>query len=95
VAVVYVLYSPSLDQFYVGSCADLAYRTKQHLSQHFPGAFTGKATDWEMYFFWDNLTYIQARSIEAHIKKMKSKNYIENLKKYPRIMERLVALYQD
>ena len=94
-AVVYVLYSASVNKFYVGSCVDLEERTEKHLSKHFPGAFTGKTTDWVVYFSRDNLTYIQARKIEMHLKKMKSKKFIENLKKYPEIMERLVALYQD
>jgi putative endonuclease len=73
---------------------DLEDRTEQHLSKRFPGAFTGRAKDWVIYFARDNLTYDQARKIEMHIKKMKSEKYIENLKKYPTIMEKLVALYQ-
>jgi len=52
------------------------------------------APDMDTYnFFIDNLEYLQARKIEAHIKRMKSRKFIENLKKYPEIQERLIKLY--
>jgi len=93
-AAVYILYSPSQEKYYIGSCTDVFERVKQHLSVHFPGAFTSKTKDWTIYFTRENLNYRQARKIELHIKKMKSKKYIENLKKYPDIFEKLIDLYQ-
>jgi putative endonuclease len=39
------------------------------------------------------MTIEQAHKIENHIKKMKSKKYIENLKKYPEISLRLLQKY--
>ena len=42
-----------------------------------------------MYFQLDDLSYEQARKIEALIKKMKSKKYIENLQKYPELVAQL------
>jgi putative endonuclease len=56
-------------------------------------AFTSQATDWELFLSIENLDYKCARAIEAHIKKMKSKIYLENLKKYPEITERLKKRY--
>jgi len=41
----------------------------------------------------DDLTYAQARMIETHIKRMKSRKYIENLMKYPAIAEKLKEKY--
>jgi hypothetical protein len=38
-------------------------------------------------------TFTQARRIENHIKRMKSRKYIMNLKTYPEMMEKL--LYQS
>jgi len=67
---------------------------EQHLSKYFPNAFTGKANDWVIYLYCDNLGYVQARKIERHIKRMKSKKFIENLARYPEIMDKLIALYQ-
>jgi putative endonuclease len=73
----------------------LSERVDQHLSKHFPDAFTAKARDWKIYFYLESLSYEQARKIEAHIKRMKSKRYIENLKRFPELTEKLIRLYQE
>jgi len=41
------------------------------------------------------LDYEQARKIEKQIKRMKSKKYIENLKKYPDIVKKLIEKYKQ
>ena len=38
--------------------------------------------------------FTQALAIEKHIKSMKSRKYLENLKKYPEITEKLKQLYK-
>jgi len=88
-ASVYVLFSSKLNNFYIGSCRDLSYRINQHLNKKFTGSFTARAEDWILYLSIDELEYQQARMIEEHIKRMKSKTYIQNLLKYPEIIERL------
>lgn len=93
-ASVYVLFSKKLDRFYTGSCLDLSERLDEHLRGIYADSFTSKAPDWELFHRIDNLTYQQARLIELHIKKMKSKVYIENLKKYEEIKTRLIELYK-
>ena len=92
-AAIYILYSSSLDKFYVGSCKEITERVHQHLAKHFPEAFTAKANDWTIYFYLDNLSYQQARKIELYIKNMKSKKYIENLKRYPELSTKLLRLH--
>jgi putative endonuclease len=92
-ATVYILYSPKLNKYYTGSCADLAIRFQQHQKNIFPEGFTTITDDWEIYYVMEDLQYIQARKIEFHIKKMKSKKYIEDLKTYPEIGQKLKALY--
>jgi putative endonuclease len=94
-AAVYILYSPSLNKYYIGSCADLTERVQQHLARIFPEAFTSTAKDWIVYLNLTDLSYKQARSIESHIKKMKSKKYIENLKRFPELALKLINLYSD
>ena len=94
-AAVYILYSQSLDKYYIGSCIEVTERLDQHLSKIFPGAFTTKANDWVIFFSLINLSYKQARSIESHIKNMKSKKYIQNLKRYPEISQNLINLYDE
>ena len=94
-AAVYILYSESLDRFYVGSCLDVDVRLDQHLSEYFPKAYTSTAKDWVIYLSITELSYTQARNIESHIKRMKSRKYIENLKKYPELQVKLSVLYKD
>lgn len=92
-AAVYILYSVSLDKFYIGSCLQLNERLIEHKEKRFKDSFTAKVDDWVLYFFLDDLEYQQARNIEAHIKKMKSRKYIEDLKRYPEIVIRLKNKY--
>jgi len=94
-AAVYILSSPSLNKYYVGSCIEVTERLHQHLESFFPGAFTAKANDWIVYYSLNNLSYKQARNIESHIKRMKNKKYIENLKIYPELSEKLRKLYNE
>ena len=93
-ATVYVLYSDSIDKFYTGSCNDLKKRLLQHQDKEFDSSFTRQATDWVLYFEIDKLDYQQERKIERHIKSMKSRKYIENLKKYPEIVDKLKRKYK-
>lgn len=93
-ACVYILYSPSLDMFYTGSCKELETRLQEHNNKIRIKSFTAKANDWEVYFVFENLEYKQARSIENHIKRMKSRAFIENIKKYPELTTRLVKMYK-
>ena len=93
-AAVYILYSSTLDKFYVGSCQDPLIRLEQHLSEYFPNAFTSASDDWILFFVLNDLHYQQARRIEMYIKKMKSRTYIENFKKYSELRDRLITKYQ-
>jgi len=42
---------------------------------------------------FDDLDYQQARNIEAHVKRMKSKQYLKNLSIYPAIIQKLIEKY--
>jgi len=90
---VYILYSKSLDSFYIGETLDLDERLIQHNTGFYNSAFTKKSKDWKLYITIDCTDRIQARKIETHIKKMKSKIYIQNLKKYPEIIDKLKKKY--
>ena len=92
-ATVYILHSSSIDFYYVGSCKDLDQRLLEHNSDAFKKGFTSRATDWEVYLRVDDLSYEQARKMEIHIKKMKSRKYIENLYRYPEMLDKLKLRY--
>lgn len=87
--VVYILYSKQLDRFYIGETIDLEKRIKQHNLGFYETAYTKKAKDWVLFHIITCNSRNQARKIETHIKKMKSKTYIQNLKIYPEITEKL------
>jgi len=93
-AIVYILFSASANAYYVGSCEDLQLRLNDHNSGKYPGSYTRKATDWEVYLSIPDLSYSQARNIEQHIKRMKSRVYLENLLKFPEIISRLKDTYR-
>ena len=92
-ATVYILYSQSINSYYVGSCIDLDERLLQHKKGKYKTSFTTRAEDWEVYLKIENLEYKQARKVETHIKKMKSRTYIQNLVKYPDIITKLKEKY--
>jgi putative endonuclease len=74
----YVLFSQSLDRFYIGS-TELApdQRLKKHLSNH--AGFTAKAKGWNIVFCQEFQTIADARRREMQLKKWKSKAMIEKL----------------
>jgi putative endonuclease len=92
-ASVYVLYSARLDKFYTGSCKEFQFRIEDHLNKVYKRSFTTNAEDWQLCLIIEGLSYTQARSIEAHIKRMKSKAYIQNLVKHPAMATRLRERY--
>ncbi|MCW3105174.1 MAG: catalytic domain protein [Bacteroidetes bacterium] len=92
-ASVYILYSKNADRYYIGSCKELEERLHQHREKIFDG-FTADMDDWELYYSINELNYQEARAIEAHIKKMKSRKYLENLRIYPDITHKLIHKYR-
>jgi putative endonuclease len=87
----YILHSEKLDRFYIGATQDdLDERIKKHNSHFYNGQhFTKQASDWVLFLAITCSSFSQARAIENHIKRMKSKKYIDNLKRYPEIVEKL------
>lgn len=93
----YILHSQVLDRFYIGSTSlEADVRLDNHLSGYYgKNKFTAKANDWVLFLAIACSTYHQARLFEAHIKKMKSAEYIRNLKKYPEMIDKLLVKFSD
>ena len=91
----YILYSKELDNFYIGATRiDPKIRTERHLLEYYGNSkFTAKADDWHVFFEIECISFSQALKIENHIKRMKSKNYILNLARYPEISLKLLEKY--
>lgn len=73
----YILYSNTINKYYVGSCQDIEQRLQDHLNSR--SKYTKVAKDWELKYFETFLTRSEACQRELEIKKMKSRKYIENL----------------
>ena len=74
----YILYSKSLDKYYLGHTSEpLEERLRKHLSNH--SGFTSKAKDWEIVYSekFDDKSSAYKRELE--VKKWKSKTRIEKL----------------
>ena len=77
-AFVYILFSESLDKFYVGSTStDLADRLRRHLSGH--SGFTAKAKDWGIVYTETFPDKAKALKREKEIKAWKSRAMIAKL----------------
>ena len=91
---VYVLYSKKIDKYYNGSCINIFERPSEHLNKKYITSYTTKGADWVLYLSIQDLEYEQAKLLEKHIKKMKSRKYIENLKRYDELSKKLIELYK-
>lgn len=90
----YILYSPNLSKYYVGvTLEDVNSRLEKHNESTYGIHFTSQTSDWELYLEIICNCKTQMLRIEKHIKRMKSKVYIENLKKYPEMIEKLMDKY--
>ncbi|MCB9276302.1 MAG: GIY-YIG nuclease family protein [Lewinellaceae bacterium] len=74
----YILYSKSLDKFYVGHCiAPIEERLRRHLANH--RGFTAKAKDWVVVLLEPFDSKAEAYARERFIKAQKSRPFIEAL----------------
>jgi len=90
---VYIIHSEALDRFYVGETHDVLLRIDRHNSNYYQNKWTAKGKPWTLFLFIQCFDKHQALKIEKHIKKMKSKTYIQNLKKYPEMTSKLLNRY--
>ena len=93
----YILHSNELDRYYTGyTSKTVKDRVQRHLSGYYDNTkFTHNADDWIIFLEIKCEKACEATKIEAHIKRMKSKIYIENLKKYPEIIQKLKNRYSS
>jgi len=72
---VYILYSPSRDQFYIGHTSDLKDRLFRHNNSG--SKSTKRTNDWIVKYTEPYSTKGEAAARELQIKKKKSRKYIE------------------
>ena len=87
----YILYSATIDKYYVGATqTSLEERLESHNSHVYGKAhFTSKAKDWKIVLFFKAKDYSHAIRLERKIKSMKSRVFISNLIKYSELREKI------
>ncbi|MGM0375445.1 MAG: GIY-YIG nuclease family protein [Bacteroidota bacterium] len=74
---VYILYSKTRDQYYIGSCADVEERLRRHNAGATTSTKSGRP--WEIVYQEAFADKTQAIRRENHLKKMKSRDFIKDL----------------
>ena len=89
----YIIFSQSLNKFYIGACQNsLEDRITKHNNHEYGNhRFTAAANDWKLFLQIDTKDYAHAVRIERKIKSMKSRIYIQNLIKYPELIEKIIS----
>ncbi|WP_335966217.1 GIY-YIG nuclease family protein [Galbibacter sp. PAP.153] len=73
----FILYSQTLDRYYVGASGDLERRLTKHNANH--KGYTGRASDWAIVHKERFTSKVEAYRREKQIKGWKSRRMIENL----------------
>ena len=92
--IVYILYSHKLDKFYIGQTTDIIKRLLQHNDPNSPYSTKG-GQPWEIFLTIDCKSVSHAMKLERHIKNMKSRKFILDMKKYPELLERTIQRFID
>ncbi len=88
----YIIYSEKLNKFYIGASQEsIEVRIEKHNNHEYGNhRFTAKAIDWVLFIKIETDNYAHAIRLERKIKSMKSKKYIENLKEYPDLIQKIL-----
>lgn len=70
-------------------------RLSKHHEKYYAGKYTSISNDWELYVELVCQSINQSRKVEIHIKRMKSRKYIQDLKSYPEMREKLLLRYKE
>lgn len=87
---VYIIYSKKSDKYYIGETYEIEQRLMFHNSTDDNTNSTKSGIPWVLFLALQVENRIIARRIETHIKRMKSKIYIQNLKQYPEMQLKLI-----
>ena len=87
---VYILYSEKVDKFYIGESHDVDVRLDRHNTGYYSNKWAAKGKPWVLYLSLSCVNRSHALKVEKHIKSMKSKIYIQNLKKYDEMRTKLI-----
>ncbi len=80
-----------MDKYYVGATSDnIMIRLEKHRNGKYSTSYTAQADDWQLFIHFEVDSYAHTIRIEKKIKSIKSRKYIENLKRYDELKEKLI-----
>ncbi|CAN0382056.1 unnamed protein product, partial [Ectocarpus sp. 4 AP-2014] len=82
-----IIYSESINKYYVGESPDVLLRLNQHNNHHFKMNFTKAANDWIVKLNFECDSRDNAVYLEKFIKRMKSRKFIEKVIRNPGILQ--------
>lgn len=85
-----IIFSESINKFYVGESENPERRLELHNQHYFAKGFTKAANDWRLKLKFPCENKVKAKKLERFIKKMKSRRFIENIINKP---EQLKEIY--
>ena len=91
----YIIYSPTLDSYYIGQAVDSHVRLIEHNEGKYNKSYTKKVSDWEHYISIECSSKTQAIKIESFIKRMKSKKFIERMKYDQQIIKDILERFNQ
>ncbi|MBJ2173935.1 GIY-YIG nuclease family protein [Aureibaculum sp. A20] len=83
----YIIYSNSIDKYYVGETNNLKERLIKHNEHLYKKSFTKIASDWNYALTMECQNRQDAVSLEKFIKRMKSKKFIQKIILKPDILK--------
>jgi len=88
----YIIYSSNQDKFYIGAThKGVESRLFKHNSGYYGSKhFTCIANDWVVYLDICADNFSHALRMEKHIKRMRTRTYYQNLKRYPELRQKLI-----
>ncbi|PCJ98813.1 MAG: excinuclease ABC subunit C [Flavobacteriaceae bacterium] len=86
----YIIYSKTLDKFYIGETPNIQNRIQQHNQHYFKTNFTKSANDWSIVLSKKCDSKENAIYLEKFVKRMKSKKFVLKLIANPQILDDLL-----
>jgi putative endonuclease len=87
----YIIYSTIRDKYYTGETPDVIERLIFHNNIELNTNSTKAGIPWEVKLVIECTDRALALKVEKHIKKMKSRIFIENLIKYPELVQKILS----
>jgi putative endonuclease len=92
---VYIIKSQKTDHYYVGETPNVDARIDFHNDSQKNTNSTKRGIPWELYWKLQVEDRAIAKKIEGHIKRLKSRKYIEDIRKYKDVSEKLIVKYSN